>query len=187
MRTSGFTLIEVLMASALLAIGGGIIWQTWLLSSESSELINDQTSNTGEMMQLFDQLGFELRGASLASLSALPAAQLTFRRVEDVGGNGIAIDAKGVAKLGEPVTIQRDLEDLNHDGLRGEQLVLLSSGGVRVLANHLVPATADAEDPGLWFGRTGEAVSISIALTGTTRRGHASNLFFTQTFRPRNP
>ncbi|MBI2432901.1 MAG: prepilin-type N-terminal cleavage/methylation domain-containing protein [Candidatus Hydrogenedentes bacterium] len=203
MRRNGFTLIEVLTASALLAVATGIIWQTWLTANESAEVIEQKAAAAAEAGRALSVIAHELRGASLGSVSLLPAAQIEYRVAEDLEGNGLAVDKTGALELGAARTIGRDAEDRNADGLRERQLVLVAGGTIQVLANDLLTnedangngvldSGEDANsngrlERGVWFESSGQGVRMIIETTGKTRRGHVTPVSFQQLVRPRNP
>ena len=187
MRRDGFSLIEILTATVLLTAALAAIWQTWFTVNESAELLDKQSAGTTDALRIMAVVGQELRQASRSSLSPLPSNTLSYRIAEDLDGNGLVVDGAGKLELGELRTITRDYEDLNQDGLRDQQLVLIGGGEVRVLANGLLPEDGEAQDPGVWFEASGQGVQWQVQTRDATRRGRPAPSVFHQMVRPRNP
>lgn len=191
MRRSGFTLIEMLIASTLLTVAMGAIWQTWMNAQESSALIEGKLTADDSATSALTKIQRALRGASRASLSPLPGDSISFRSVADADGNGLGIDAHGSMELGGPITIRRDLEDANGDGIRASQLLLIHGAEMQVLASNL--SSGDAAEAGaataggVWFEARGEAVLVRVRTMERTRRGFAAPILAEQLIYPRNP
>ena len=77
MRRDGFTLIEVLAASALLTAALAMIWQAWMMANSTSDVIGKKLDSTVASAHALAIFGRELRQASRASLSPLPSATLS--------------------------------------------------------------------------------------------------------------
>lgn len=187
MRRDGFTLLELLTVTTLLIAAGGMIWQTWFTINESADLLDKQATGGGEALRVMGVAGRELRQASLGSLSALPANALTFQIVADMDGDGLPLDAAGALELSAPRTFTRDLDDANGDGLREQQLVLITEEGVEVLSNNLAPPAQEGPDPGVWFEQSANGVRLTVQTRDTTRRGRSAPGRLEVTIRPRNP
>ncbi len=193
MRRNGFTLIEVLTASALLTAALAMIWQAWMMANSTSDVIGKKLDSTIASAHALAIFGRELRQASRASLSPLPSATLSYRMVRDLDGNGLAVDALGQPELGAIHTLTRDHDDVNHDGLSSSQLVLIAGDHVEVLANGLVDDEVGdrngdgREDRGLWFEAEGEGVLITIGVSRRTARKITLANEDTLLVTPRNP
>ena len=172
MSRRGFTLIEVLVASALLAVALGVLWQSRLSAGQAAEFIDVKTTATEDAARAVDVIARELRHASLASLSALPAASISYTSSED---------ADAVR------TIARDTGDANQDGLGREQVVLVTPEHTRVLANTLAGGADAAPSSGLWFEPVPGGVLVTVETVARTRRGHNVPAVAQCIVRPRNP
>jgi hypothetical protein len=122
----------------------------------------------------------ELRQSARASIvwNALPGPTITYRRAEDLDGNGTAVDVGGFLELGPLKTIQRDVGDANGDGRTTTQLVVIEGTDVTVLANGLLEnedvnangileASEDGNnngvlERGVWFEPFGAGIRITL-------------------------
>jgi hypothetical protein len=108
----------------------------------------------------------------------------------------------GDLELGPLITVGRDVDDLNDDGLTTTQLIWSDGNQNWVRANNLLPnedgnnnglldAGEDLNgngvlDRGLWFTRNGNLIEMSIQTGGQTRRGRMITFNFNEVVRPRN-
>lgn len=201
------------MVTMLLTAALGMIWHAWLSAQDTTQVIGKKISVTESAVHGMAQVQRELRQASMASLSPLPAASLQYRIVERDPESGRVVDAGGAVRLGELRTLTRDFEDANRDGIRESQLVLITAQGTKVLANNLHPATAiearlrDIEsdavrvisnrdrvtessaemDNGIWFEADAGGIGIRLTISGETRRNLALSTTAAETVIPRNP
>ncbi|NUM54390.1 MAG: prepilin-type N-terminal cleavage/methylation domain-containing protein [Candidatus Hydrogenedentes bacterium] len=177
----GFTLIELMIVIAVLVIVMGLLFtlalnvQTAVASQEARIAGQDQVRNATQWLTR------ELRMATGVSVNsnAFPATSLTYRRADDIDGNGTAVDSGLTLETTGIRTIQRDAGDANGDGSGRDQLVMIDeNGNVTVLANDLLPdedangngtfdATEDTNfngvlDRGLLFQQAGGGVLITI-------------------------
>ncbi|MCF6286997.1 MAG: hypothetical protein L3K26_17700 [Candidatus Hydrogenedentes bacterium] len=98
------------------------------------------------------------------------------------------VDSSGAPQLSGKHTITRDYDDANTDGLRVQQLVLVTPDGATVLANGLVPPGDEGgEDPGVWFESDATGIQIRITVQGKTRRKLVVGATGAETVVPRNP
>ena len=193
MHRDGFTLIEVITASALLTAALAMIWQAWMMSNNTSDVIGRKMDATITTTHAFAVMNREIRMASFATLSPLPSDTLTFRAVEDLDGNGFSVDGTGQLEIGGVRTIARDHNDVNRDGFSSDQLLLISGDRVHVLANGLLDdETLDADgngtlERGIWFEGQGQGVLITLrVVTKTTRKATLSGVA-SQLVTARNP
>jgi hypothetical protein len=122
----------------------------------------------------------ELRQSGQVSVGwgTLPAETLTYRRAEDLDGNGTPTDVGGYLELGALLTIQRDTADANGDGVTNTQLIITDGATARVVANGLLlnedannNGVLDAGEDGnnngvlergVWFERVGNSIQITL-------------------------
>jgi prepilin-type N-terminal cleavage/methylation domain-containing protein len=185
MRRDGFTLIEVLTASALLTAALAMIWSVWISANDTADVLGRKANATDATVHAMTVITRELRAIALNELSALPAEELHYRVPEDLDGNGLPVDAQGNPEWGTPRRIGRDHADINGDGFTDSQLVLEKDGSVDVLATGLTP-TGDA-DPGIWFERRGDSIQVTLAVSSASRRGLPVSARAVQCVTPRNP
>ncbi|MCC6797275.1 MAG: prepilin-type N-terminal cleavage/methylation domain-containing protein [Candidatus Hydrogenedentes bacterium] len=137
----GFTLIELMIVVAVLMIVMGLLFtlalnvQTAVASQEARIAGQDQVRNASQW------LARELRQATSVSINtnAFPVTTLSYRRADDVDGNGTAVDSGLSLETTGLRTIQRDVNDANGDGQTIDQLVMIEGGNVTVIANGLLP------------------------------------------------
>ena len=149
----GFTLLEVMMAMSVLSIMLGMLYgAAWamlktartqdslvMLNSEARQAMSTVTRN---LRQAQASSIMANGGGGFAAMGANAENNIHFRRVEDLDGNGNALDAAGDLEVSEAFWITRDTDDANNDGITDTQLVRLNEGGavVEVIANHISPA-----------------------------------------------
>jgi prepilin-type N-terminal cleavage/methylation domain-containing protein len=186
-RNKGFTLIEILLTAAALSMLLAVVYQVWFGIGDSARLLQSKAEASEDAVRAISRMARELRQADRGSLTRLPANNLSYAIAEDRDGNGYAVDAQGRLELSEPRRITRDHDDLNKDGLREKQLVLVADGVVTVLANGLCPEedknqngvldpNEDANqngrlDVGLRFEAAGEAIQLTVETQRTTFKG----------------
>jgi prepilin-type N-terminal cleavage/methylation domain-containing protein len=192
MRRDGFTLIEVIAASALLTAALAMIWQAWMMSNNTSDVIGRKMDATVTTAHAFAVMNREIRQAAFSTLSPLPSDSLSYRVVEDLDGNGFPVDSLGHVELGPVRTITRDHNDANKDGRASDQLVLISGDHVHVLANDL-PADESTDsdgngvfERGIWFEAQGQGVLVSLRVIATTSRDISMQGVGSQLVTPRN-
>jgi len=190
MNNRGMTLLEVMMALAIMTLVVGAIFGISLSLSDTAIVQNVKVSNTDEARRALQVVVPLLRQASSQSINwaELPGQSITFRGAADVSGNGTAVDLAGNLELGPERRIGRDVDDLNGDGLTVEQLVLVEGETVRVLANNLSPLSEIANaaggvdaandvnnngrlDRGFWVEPAPGGLRIFIQTEGETRLG----------------
>lgn len=193
MRRDGFTLIEVLTASTLLIAALGMIWQAWMMANTTTDVLGRKLDATNASMGAMGIMEQELRLASFAQLSPLPAATIRYRIPEDADGDGLPVDASGKPEYGAERIITRDLEDANHDGISERQLVLIAGERVEVLANDLLPDESEDTngngrvDRGIWFEAEGRGVMVHLNVSMKSARKLSLPGQAAQLVTPRNP
>lgn len=139
-RSEGMTLLELMMVMFVMTVVMGMLYTlagnlgNAVAAQESRITTQDDLRNA----MLF--LGRELRQASQASIQwgALPAQAISYQRATDADGNGLAVDQGVFLELTPVRTIQRDVNDLNGDGRRNDQLIMIENGVVTVISNGLL-------------------------------------------------
>lgn len=199
----GMTLIELMMTVGLMTIVMGALFAMSLSLSDTVQTYNATISATDEARRA---LYFIIPRVSQASrqtinMTNLPGDVITFRMPTDLDGNGTCVDVNGNLELGEPVTIQRDTNDLNGDGITDTQLVMLQGNNVTVLANNVF-YPPEQENPDGSFNDTNNngrldrgfmvipesnSIRIIIDTVGRTRRGHELVIHIEEKVTPRNP
>lgn len=152
-RKRGFTLLETAMALSILTV-----MLTMLYSASWAMLKTAQTQDSlvmlnSEARQAMNVVVRNLRqsqgtsiltsdGGAFVPMGVNARTNVQFRRVEDLDGNGNALDAGMNLEVSELFWITRDLADANNDGLTDTQLVRINEAGqvVEVIANHISPA-----------------------------------------------
>jgi len=185
LKTAGFTLLEM-------AIGLGDTARVQEIKGDAGD-----QARRGIIYIIRD-----LRQAEGASITGVPGDIITYRVAADVDGNGTAVDVSGDIELGPVITVGRDVNDLNDDGLTLNQLIWSDGTTNWVRANNLLP-NEDANnngildsgedingngvlDRGLWFARNGAFIEMTIQTGGQTRRGRMITFNCSEVVRPRN-
>lgn len=182
----GVTLIELMIAVTLFTAAFGAIYvvaRTTLLNTafHDAQITAQEEARRG--VQLMVRELRQARGSSLL-LQTMPTDQLTFQVPSDADGNGLPLDVGGYLESVGTVTYTRDWNDLNSDGITGDQLVRVYQDGtgwvadVTVLANDIM-ANEDADgdgilgagedmnasrflERGVWFERVGNLLRITV-------------------------
>ncbi|HIJ65032.1 MAG TPA: prepilin-type N-terminal cleavage/methylation domain-containing protein [Candidatus Hydrogenedentes bacterium] len=174
----GFSVLEVMIVIALLTVVMGTIFSVASSVQRTADMQQARATAHDEVRRAIQTIARDLRLAARSSVSALPAAQIKYRVAVDLDGNGSALDVHGGIELSPERVIMRDRDDVNHDGARHEQLILVDGDAVRVLANGLAPdEDLDGDglldegedtngngrlDHGIWFGSSGIGVEAVI-------------------------
>lgn len=197
------TLIELVMTVGLMTIVMGALFAMSLSLSDTVQVYNATISATDELRKA---MYFIIPRVSQASrqtinMTQLPGDVLIFRMPTDLDGNGTCVDIGGNLELGDPVTIRRDTEDLNGDGLTNTQLIMIQGNNVTVLANNVF-FPPEQENPDGSFNDTnnngrldrgfmvipeGNSLRIILDTVGRTRRGHELVMHIEERVTPRNP
>lgn len=205
MRNAGMTLLEIMFAVAIFTVIMGTLFGMALSFSETATVQSEKATAHDEARRALQALVPDLHQAARMSINwaELPGELLTYRVAMDVDGNGSAVDANNRLELSPPRVIQRDLEDLNGDGLTVGQLIVVSNGAMRVLANNVSPESeqpnaegvfGDAEDSngngiqdrGVWFEPWGRGLRVTIQTQGEDRRGRPLRVTLQEIVFPRN-
>ena len=149
---AGFTLIEITMTlSALLIIVGalyGIAMGMVTAAKTQDSLIMLRQESRLAMQAIVQNIRMAQAasmqtgaGGVFAPLDNNPTTNLSYRRVADIDGNGVALNQDLSIGLTPALWFTRDLNDANGDGQTLTQLVQLRQDGTvaRVLANHISP------------------------------------------------
>lgn len=151
---NGFTLIEVLFSATIAVTILGAAFGIFMQVRDTSSALTMNTAARAEAEKAMQIIVREISQASLASISPLPGASIIYRIPVDNDGDGTALDAQRQVEWSPERIIQRDATDANHDGIGGEQLVLITEQQVTVLANGLAPDKGDGntkDTTGIWF------------------------------------
>lgn len=202
-RQVGFTLLEMMMTVGLMGVVIGSLVALSVALGDTVRNYNETINATSEARRALYMLVPRLSHASRNSInwSQLPGSVLTFRMPTDLDGNGTCASIEGTLELGEVITVQRDLEDLNNDGLTGTQLVMVQGDNVVVVANNIYfppePGTSDTNftdlnqngrwDRGFAVIPSGNGLRIVIDTVGHSRQRQEFVLHFEETVVPRNP
>lgn len=195
MGRRGFTLIEVMMATAVFAIVMATIFSMSLGFANSAQVQDIKITTTDEARRALMILTPRLRQSARTTINwaDLPGDSITFRMAIDASGNGSAVDAAGDVELSGPITITRDADDVNEDGVGMTQLVMIDEEEVRVLANNLmpgpVPQNPGAEMPdnvGFWVRPRNNGLEVTVRAMGRTVRGQEFSTEITEFIVPRN-
>lgn len=176
----GMTLIELMIVMAILTIVLGTLFVLGDNLQRSVATQEARVTTQDDVRIAMQRIMRELRQSARASIpwNTLPNTSISYRRAEDLDGNGTAVDVGGFLELGAQRTIQRDTNDANGDGLTTTQLVIIDGNQVTVLANGLLEnedANADGilsagEDSnnngvlerGVWFEPVGSGMRITL-------------------------
>lgn len=199
----GMTLIELVMTVGLMTIVMGALFAMSLSLSDTVQVYNATISATDELRRAMYFIIPRVSQASrqTVNMTQLPGDVLIFRMPTDLDGNGTCVDIAGNLELGDPVTIRRDTEDLNGDGLTNTQLIMIQGNNVTVLANNVF-FPPERENPDGSFNDTnnngrldrgfmvipeGNSLRIILDTVGRTRRGHELVMHIEERVTPRNP
>jgi len=199
----GMTLIELTMTVGLMTIVMGALFTLSLSLNDTVQNYNATITATDEARRALQILIPRLSHASRQSVNwnELPGNILRFRMPTDLDGNGTCVDAGGNLELGNVVTIQRDTQDANNDGLTDNQLVMIQGNNVTVLANHLFnpPEVENTDgsfndtngngrlDRGFFVTTDNNTIQVHIDTFGQSRRGHQFVINVEERVAPRNP
>lgn len=179
-RNEGMTLIELVIVVAVLTMLMGMLYSMALTLQRSAADQESKITTEDDVRSGMLQLVRQLRQSANSSIvwSSLPGASISFRKAEDVDGNGVAVDQGGYLELSGVWTIQRDTDDLNNDGRTVQQLILTDGTQVTVLANGIIPSEdGDSDgtldpgedgnangtlDRGVWFATEGAGVRVTL-------------------------
>ncbi len=202
-NTFGMTLIELTMTVGLMTIVMGALFTLSLSLSDTVQNYNVTITATDEARRAMQILIPRLSHASRQTVNwnELPGHTLRFRMPTDLDGNGTCVDVGGNLELGDVVTVQRDTQDANGDGMTGNQLIMIQGNNITVLANHLFnpPEVGNANgtfndtngngrlDRGFFITTQDNTVQIHIDTVGESRRGHQFVINVEERVIPRNP
>lgn len=196
-------MVELLIACTLFVVLMGVVAQLYFSMTGAANVLTRKTAARDEARKAIQAIADEVRQAAASSLSGLPGDTLTYRVAADADGNGSAVDATGSMELSAPRTVTRDINDVNQDGLRESQLILvLDAGTVRVLANGLTPsedrngngaldAGEDANgdgmlNRGLWFEQAPGGIRTIVETRSGGKFANAAGARLTGFAAPRN-
>ncbi len=205
MDQRGMTLIEVTMAVAILSVVMAVLMGLAVGLGDTARVQDIKITTNDEARRALQVIIPQVRQASRGSINwnELPGDRLTLRIATDISNNGLAVNASGNIELSPVKVIQRDVDDVNVDGLMLSQLVLLEGETVRVLANEIVPISETlAEDGtfgpgqdlnnngqldrGFWIQPRDGGLEITVQAQGITRQGHLITTTLTEFVVPRN-
>jgi prepilin-type N-terminal cleavage/methylation domain-containing protein len=202
MNTKGFTLLEMMFVVAIFTIVIGTLAVLSLSFANAAEMQELKITSTDEARRALMTLTPVLRQAVRQTVIAtnLPGDSITFQIVRDLDGNGFGVDTIGAIELDAPITIQRDVNDVNNDGFTMSQLIMIDGPRVRVLANDLQegvpsatatpPATAGppVAPPGVgfWVAPFNGGYMVTVRTEGQTRRGRTFTTTVSEFILPRN-
>jgi prepilin-type N-terminal cleavage/methylation domain-containing protein len=194
----GMTLLELMMAMSIMTVVMGVLFTLSISIGDTAKLQNVRVQNNDDARRALIAVVPRLRQAQSASINTgdFPGDVLSFRMPADLDGNGTAVDINAELETGDLVTIQRDVDDLNLDGLSNEQLIMIDGDTIAVLANNLAPDTGPVPVPegevppenraGFWVEQQSGGILMTIRTQGETRRGTLIRQQFTELVDPRN-
>lgn len=197
-RQLGVTLLEIMFSVAILTAVMGVLFSLSLSIGDTARIQQVKATSNDEARRALLAVVPRLRQAQGTSVNTedLPGDVLKFNMAADIDGNGTAVNVNGNLEVGSLVTIQRDVDDANEDGVAAEQLIMLQGEEITVLANNLSPDAApappaDGEAPapntaGFWVEEQAGGVLITIRTQGKSRKGHVIRQQFTELVNPRN-
>lgn len=183
------------MAVAVFTIIMGVIFSMSLGFANTAQMQEIKITTTDEARHAMLILAPRLRQAARSSINwnELPGDSITFRMATDISGNGMPVNAQGNIELTGPITVMRDADDVNEDGMTMTQLVMFGDGEVRVLANDVAagpaPAMAPAAVPGnvgFWVRPRANGLEVTVRAEGRTPRGHLYSTAVMEFIVPRN-
>ena len=192
------TLLELMMAMSILTVVMGVLFTLSISIGDTAKLQDVKVVNNDEARRALQAVVPRLRHAQRSSINTgdFPGDVLQFQMPTDLDGNGTAVNISGDLELGDVVTIQRDVNDANEDGVTNTQLVMISGNTVTVLANHLAPdagpepvedgAVAPENNAGFWVEEQNGGILLTIRTQGESRRGTLIRQQFTELVDPRN-
>jgi len=199
---AGMSLVEVMVVMTILTLVMAVLFSLSTSMGDTARVQGAKITSSDQARRGMIYTTRDLRQAANSTISALPAAAISYRVAVDLDGNGSAVDVGANIELSGVHQIERDLTDANGDGITSTQLVLEMGGAVQVLANDLaededtngngVLDTGEDRnlngrlDRGVWFEREGSAVRVTIQAEGHSRQGHLIQSSLTQTVFPRN-
>lgn len=197
------TLIELMMTVGLMTIVMGALFTLSISLNDTVQNYNATITATDEARRALQILIPRLSHSSRQTINwdELPGDVLRFRMPMDLDGNGTCVDVNGNIELGDIVTIRRDTQDVNGDGLRDNQLVMIQGNNVAVLANHLFnpPEVGNPDgtfndtngngrlDRGFFVTGQNNEIQIFIDTMVQSRRGHQFVINVNERVVPRNP
>ncbi len=198
MERHGMTLLEIMFVVAILTIVMGAIFGLSITLSDTANERQLKALTQDEVRKGTTMLVRDLHQASRASLSGLPASEISYQIALDLDGNGTAVDNSGNLELSDTRTVERDNNDLNGDGITNQLILDDGNGNFQVLANNLIPdedtngnaVLDDGEDAnfngrldrGIWFERIGNNVQLTIQTQAQARsKGPKGGHFLTST------
>lgn len=195
---SGFTLLEAMFSTAILTVVMGVLFSLSIGIGDTARIQEIKATANDEARRALLAVVPRLRQAQGTSVNtdAMPGDVLSFNMAADMDGNGSAVNVGGNLEVSSLVTIQRDTDDVNEDGVGAAQLIMLQGDVITVLANSLSPdaapaPAADGEEPapntaGFWVEEQAGGVLITIRTQGTSRQGQVIRQQFTELVNPRN-
>lgn len=195
---SGVTLLELMISMGILTAVMGVLFTLSLSIGDTAQIQNTKLQSSDEARRALLAVVPRLRQAQATSVNraAMPGDVLSFQMATDLDGNGTAVTIDGALEVGTLTTIQRDVDDLNQDGVSASQLIMIQGQTVTVLANNLspdpgpAPVAEDEAEPentaGFWVEQNAGGILVSIRTQGTSRRGHVIRQVFTELVKPRN-
>jgi type II secretory pathway pseudopilin PulG len=179
-HAEGMTLIELMIVMTVLTTVLGLLFLLGdnlqrSVAAQEAKVSTQDSVRTG-MQTAMRELRQAARGT--VTWNTLPGASISYQRADDLDGNGTAVDSGLFLELGPQRTLQRDVDDVNSDGLTLTQLVVIDANTVQVVANGLLPnedangdgvlaASEDRNnngvlDRGLWFEPMGDGIRVTL-------------------------
>lgn len=195
---SGVTLLELMVSMGILTGVMGVLFTLSLSIGDTARIQNTKVVSNDEARRALLAVIPRLRQAQDSTINkdALPGDVLSFQMPDDLDGNGSAVNVGGDLEVGDIITIRRDTDDANLDGITTSQLIMVQGDVVTVLANNLSPDAGPApvaegepepaNTAGFWVQEQSGGVLVTIRTQGTSRRGHVIRQEFSELVNPRN-
>lgn len=173
MRNEGFTLIEAMIATAVLTTVSLGLYDINLAMTKSAVAQEHRTLLQDEGRQALQYMARRMRMADAGSIVTVATTgsptttfgqastdNITFQTVGDIDGNGLAINVDFSVGLQPAITFALDINDANGDGIAEHQLVEMDAQGniTRVLCSHV------ADGGGFRLSRASGGILMNLVL-----------------------
>lgn len=179
MRHHGMTLLEVIVAMAILTVVSTFLFVMVLSLSRASEAQEGKIVAQDDARIAMQVVTRELRQAAMNSINStgMPGITCTYKIATDLDGNGTAVNASGALELSDQRTFSLDTADFDGDGKTLTQLIMNDGATTRTLANNMLVedtnnnGTLDSGedtngngtlDRGIWFVSSGSGITVTV-------------------------
>ena len=136
MNNRGFTILELLVATAIMAGMSGVFLATLRMNQQSWETSQSYLTVSGELRRGINEMSQELASSRLDQIGGVPADgvwydEITFAVPEDLDGDGTVLDASGDMEWSNPITYSTVAEQALREQDGSDDRVM--ANGVQVL------------------------------------------------------